>query len=53
MSPKTSAACRFVEATGKRSIIGAMPELHQLIAGTAGTTISPNIATLLSVLHEC
>ena len=53
MSPKTSAACRFVEATGKRSIIGAMPELHQLIAGTAGTTISPSIATLLSVLHEC
>jgi carbamate kinase len=51
MGPKTSAASRFVEATGKRSIIGSMPELHELITGTAGTTISPDIAPRLSAPH--
>jgi len=51
MGPKASAACSFVEATGRRSIIGAMPELHELIIGTAGTTISPDIAKLLSTSH--
>ena len=40
MGPKTDAACCFVEATGKRSVIGAMAALHELIAGTAGTAVS-------------
>jgi carbamate kinase len=53
MGPKTSAACSLVQASGKRSIIGAMPELHQLISGTAGTRISPDIMNLLSAPHGC
>lgn len=53
MGPKMAAACSFVGATGRRSIIGAMPELHQLIAGTAGTTIIPDGATRFSDPLEC
>jgi carbamate kinase len=42
IGPKAAAACAFVKASGKRSVIGAMPALHQLIAGTAGTTVLPD-----------
>jgi carbamate kinase len=40
MGPKVDAACRFVNATGKKAAIGALADLEQIIAGTAGTTIS-------------
>lgn len=53
MGPKTAAACSFVGATGRRSVIGAMPELHQLIAGTAGTAVLPDIETRFSAPHGC
>jgi carbamate kinase len=42
MAPKIAAACSFVQNTKKLSIIGAIPDLHEIIAGTAGTTITPN-----------
>jgi carbamate kinase len=43
MGPKAAAACAFVAATGKSCAIGAMPALHEIIIGQAGTTISPDI----------
>lgn len=39
MGPKVEAACRFVDATGGRAVIGALDELPALIAGTAGTQV--------------
>lgn len=40
MGPKVSAACRFAQATGNKAAIGALADLGQIIAGSAGTTIS-------------
>jgi carbamate kinase len=39
MAPKVDAACRFVEATGRRAAIGSIEEAPAIIAGRAGTTI--------------
>ena len=41
MGPKVEAACRFVEATGGTAAIGALEDAVAIVAGTAGTTISP------------
>ena len=41
MGPKVDAACRFVRATGKRAAIGELADLSRIIAGRAGTTITP------------
>jgi len=41
MGPKVEAACRFVRATGKRAAIGELADLGRIIAGQAGTTITP------------
>jgi len=41
MGPKVQAACRFAAATGKRAAIGAMSDLSRILAGDAGTTVSP------------
>ncbi|HSI71959.1 MAG TPA: carbamate kinase, partial [Fimbriimonas sp.] len=43
MGPKVDAACRFVEATGKRAAIGALKDLPDILAGKAGTTVSANV----------
>jgi carbamate kinase len=40
MGPKVDAACRFAKITGKTAAIGALPDLVQILAGEAGTTIS-------------
>jgi carbamate kinase len=40
MGPKVDAACRFVEATGKRAAIGALKDLAAILRGEAGTTIT-------------
>jgi carbamate kinase len=40
MGPKVDAACRFVEATGKRAAIGALKDLAAILRGDAGTTIT-------------
>ncbi|MEO8092102.1 MAG: carbamate kinase [bacterium] len=39
MGPKVEAVCRFVEATGRRAVIGQIEDLSALIAGTAGTQV--------------
>ncbi len=41
MGPKIEAACRFVEATGGTAAIGALEDAVEILAGRAGTTISP------------
>jgi len=41
MGPKVDAACRFVQATGKRAAIGELGDLSRIIEGSAGTTITP------------
>jgi carbamate kinase len=44
MGPKVDAACRFVRATGGRAVIGALGQIEALLAGTAGTQITPDPA---------
>jgi carbamate kinase len=39
MGPKIEAACRFVEATGKRAAIGMLDDAAAILAGEHGTTI--------------
>ena len=40
MGPKVTAACQFAAATGKSAAIGALADLNEIIAGTAGTTVT-------------
>jgi carbamate kinase len=42
MGPKVEAACRFVEATGKRAAIGSLEEASRIVAGRAGTLVVPD-----------
>ena len=39
MGPKVNAAIQFVEKTGKRAAIGALEDIEQIVAGTAGTNV--------------
>ena len=39
MGPKVEAACRFVEATGKRAAIGSLNQIQQIVSGEAGTQV--------------
>lgn len=39
MGPKVEAACRFVERTGRRAVIGAIGEIEDMVQGTAGTQV--------------
>ncbi|MHB1209381.1 MAG: carbamate kinase [Acidimicrobiales bacterium] len=39
MGPKVESACRFVEATGHRAVIGALDDVHGLVEGTSGTSV--------------
>lgn len=41
MGPKVEAACQFVEATGATAGIGRLQDVLAILAGTAGTVISP------------
>ena len=41
MGPKIEARRRFVTATGRPATIGALADAQALLAGTAGTTITP------------
>jgi len=41
MGPKVEAAARFARTTGKEAAIGALADLGKIIAGKAGTTVSP------------
>jgi len=39
MGPKVDAACHFVLKTGKRAAIGALKDIREIVAGTAGTQV--------------
>jgi carbamate kinase len=52
MAPKVEAACRFVEATGKRAAIGRLEDMPGLIDGIAGTQIGGDHVHELVRLHE-
>ena len=39
MGPKVDAACRFVEATGKRAAIGSLDDIEKIVDGAAGTNV--------------
>ena len=39
MSPKVEAACRFVERTGARAVIGSLDQIDELLSGRAGTQV--------------
>jgi carbamate kinase len=39
MGPKVEAACRFVEATGKRAAIGSLSQAPELLRGDCGTQV--------------
>jgi carbamate kinase len=41
MGPKVSAATEFVRATGRRAAIGSLDQIEGLVAGTAGTNVTP------------
>jgi carbamate kinase len=44
MGPKIEAVCRFVDATGRSAMIGRLEDAQALVAGRAGTTITPDSA---------
>lgn len=41
MGPKVEAACRFVERTGGEAAIGSLDEADAVLAGEAGTRVTP------------
>ncbi len=41
MGPKVEAACRFVERTGGRAVIGALSDAAAMLEGNAGTQVLP------------
>jgi len=42
MGPKVEAVCRFVERTGRVAAIGALADAGAILAGDAGTLVSPS-----------
>ena len=40
MGPKIEAACRFVESSGKRAVIGSLDQIEAMLSGAAGTQIT-------------
>ncbi|WP_372826966.1 carbamate kinase [Polaromonas sp.] len=47
MGPKVEAACAFVEATGRRAVIGSLTHIEAMLQGKAGTQVSPDGAPTL------
>jgi carbamate kinase len=43
MGPKVKGACRFVRETGRRSVIGRLRHLQDVVEGRSGTLISNEI----------
>jgi carbamate kinase len=43
MLPKVEAACDFARATGRPAVIGALSDIEDMLAGTAGTQITVDI----------
>ena len=46
MGPKVEAACKFVLATGQKAVIGSLERVEEMLAGKAGTEVSPHAAVL-------
>jgi carbamate kinase len=44
MLPKVTAACDFARVTGRSAMIGSLADIEGLVAGTAGTRISNDVA---------
>ncbi|KAF0866604.1 carbamate kinase [Pseudomonas sp. LD120] len=44
MGPKVEAACGFVRGTGNRAVIGSLEQIEQMLAGTAGTQVRPEVS---------
>jgi carbamate kinase len=44
MGPKVAAACSFVNATGRRAVIGPLDKIEAMLAGHAGTLITATSA---------
>ncbi len=42
MGPKVEAVCRFVELTGRLAAIGALADAGEILAGNAGTLVTPS-----------
>lgn len=42
MGPKVDAVCRFVELTGGVAAIGSLDDVEAILAGEAGTIVTPN-----------
>ena len=42
MGPKVDAVCRFVELTGGMAAVGALEEVADILAGRAGTIVTPS-----------
>jgi carbamate kinase len=42
MGPKVEAACRFVERSGARAVIGSLDQIDELLTGRAGTQVLPD-----------
>jgi carbamate kinase len=42
MGPKVDAVCRFVEITGDMGAIGALEDAPDILAGKAGTIVTPS-----------
>ena len=45
MGPKVEAACRFVEATGATAAIGSLDDAVRIVAGEAGTIVTPDVGS--------
>ncbi|MFI0960761.1 carbamate kinase [Streptomyces sp. NPDC021080] len=46
MGPKTEAAARFVERTGGLAAIGALDAAYEIVHGTSGTLVRPDLPVL-------
>jgi carbamate kinase len=46
MGPKVSAACQFVERTGKRAVIGSITDTPALVRGETGTVVEAELRPL-------
>jgi carbamate kinase len=42
MGPKVEAAVRFATRTGRRAAIGALADIPAIVAGRAGTSVTPS-----------
>jgi carbamate kinase len=48
MLPKVTAACDFARTTGRPAVIGQLSDIEGMVAGTAGTRISPDVAGVVT-----